>query len=991
MAPANTISIRGAREHNLKNVDLDIPRDQLVVITGPSGSGKSSLAFDTVYAEGQRKYMESLSAYARQFLDQLRKPDMESIEGLPPTIAIQQRSGGHNPRSTVATTTEIWDYLRLLFARAGTPTCWHVDENGEVCGRPITGANATQITDALQDFPEGTRMLLMAPVIRAKKGHHREVLEELQGQGVVRVRVNGTVHDLRDALREGGANPLGLARYEMHNIEAVLDRVVIKSGQRDRLADSVEACLRLGDGSLIASVENDGQWTDHPFSESFACELHPECSLPELEPRMFSFNSPFGACPVCEGLGRMLEYDEELVVPDPSVGYAEAIEPWRKNGPRMNRWYARMMRKFCDACGLDRHLPYSELPDKVREVLMHGGDIGNIAWPGVIPSLKSRHDETESDAVKERLQGYMRSTPCKACGGQRLKPASLGVRLGADGPNIAEVAAMSIVDAVAYFDNLTLGEEGDRIAAPILKEVKARLGFMQSVGLGYLTLDRASNTLSGGEAQRIRLATQVGSGLVGCCYVLDEPTIGLHQRDNERLLQTLRHLTDIGNTVVVVEHDEDTIRAADHLVDIGPAAGVHGGTVVAEGTPAQVTKNKNSLTGDYLSGRRGLPTPEDRRPLNQKSALVVKNARGNNLQGIDATFPLGGLVCVTGVSGSGKSTLVNQILLRAVRRHLGGREHPLAHDRVNGLSKIDRLVEVDQSPIGRTSRSNPATYTGIFDEIRKVFAKTTEARLRGYEVGRFSFNVKGGRCEACQGQGVKTVEMHFLPDVQVTCEVCQGKRYNRETLEVTYRGKTIADILEMTIEDAVSFFEAHPKILRMAECLRDVGLGYLTLGQPATTLSGGEAQRVKLAAELGRRSNVGHTLYVLDEPTTGLHFVDVERLLNVLQRLADTDASLIVIEHNLDVIRCADWVIDLGPEGGSGGGTIVGQGVPEEVAQVKGSHTGRFLGPLLKPKATTKAKRTKKVAAKTTKTATTTTKKTAKKAAKKSPRKKVKA
>ena len=605
----------------------------------------------------------------------------------------------------------------------------------------------------------------------------------------------------------------------------------------------------------------------------------------------------------------------------------------------------------------------------------------------MIPSLKSRHDETESDAVKERLQGYMRSTPCKACGGQRLKPASLGVRLGADGPNIAEVAALSIVDAVAYFDNLTLGEEGDRIAAPILKEVKARLGFMQSVGLGYLTLDRASNTLSGGEAQRIRLATQVGSGLVGCCYVLDEPTIGLHQRDNERLLQTLRHLTDIGNTVVVVEHDEDTIRAADHLVDIGPAAGVHGGTVVAEGTPGQVTKNKNSLTGDYLSGRRGLPTPEDRRPLNQKSALVVKNARGNNLQGIDATFPLGGLVCVTGVSGSGKSTLVNQILLRAVRRHLGGREHPLAHDRVNGLSKIDRLVEVDQSPIGRTSRSNPATYTGIFDEIRKVFAKTTEARLRGYEVGRFSFNVKGGRCEACQGQGVKTVEMHFLPDVQVTCEVCQGKRYNRETLEVTYRGKTIADILEMTIEDAVSFFEAHPKILRMVECLRDVGLGYLTLGQPATTLSGGEAQRVKLAAELGRRSNVGHTLYVLDEPTTGLHFVDVERLLNVLQRLADTDASLIVIEHNLDVIRCADWVIDLGPEGGSGGGTIVGQGVPEEVAQVKGSHTGRFLGPLLKPKATTKAKRTKKVASKTTKTA----KKTAKKAAKKSPRKKVKA
>ena len=991
MAPANTISIRGAREHNLKNVDLDIPRDQLVVITGPSGSGKSSLAFDTVYAEGQRKYMESLSAYARQFLDQLRKPDMESIEGLPPTIAIQQRSGGHNPRSTVATTTEIWDYLRLLFARAGTPTCWHVDDDGEVCGRPITGANATQITDALQDFPEGTRMLLMAPVIRAKKGHHREVLEELQGQGVVRVRVNGTVHDLRDALREGGANPLGLARYEMHNIEAVLDRVVIKSGQRDRLADSVEACLRLGDGSLIASVENDGQWTDHPFSESFACELHPECSLPELEPRMFSFNSPFGACPLCEGLGRMLEYDEELVVPDPSVGYAEAIEPWRKNGPRMNRWYARMMRKFCDACGLDRHLPYSELPAKVRDVLMHGGDIGNIVWPGVIPSLKSRHDETESDAVKERLQGYMRSTPCKACGGQRLKPASLGVRLGADGPNIAEVAAMSIVDAVAYFDNLSLGEEGDRIAAPILKEVKARLGFMQSVGLGYLTLDRASNTLSGGEAQRIRLATQVGSGLVGCCYVLDEPTIGLHQRDNERLLQTLRHLTDIGNTVVVVEHDEDTIRAADHLVDIGPAAGVHGGTVVAEGTPAQVTKNKNSLTGDYLSGRRGLPTPEDRRPLNQKSALVVKNARGNNLQGIDATFPLGGLVCVTGVSGSGKSTLVNQILLRAVRRHLGGREHPLPHDRVNGLSKIDRLVEVDQSPIGRTSRSNPATYTGIFDEIRKVFAKTTEARLRGYEVGRFSFNVKGGRCEACQGQGVKTVEMHFLPDVQVTCEVCQGKRYNRETLEVTYRGKTIADILEMTIEDAVSFFEAHPKILRMAECLRDVGLGYLTLGQPATTLSGGEAQRVKLAAELGRRSNVGHTLYVLDEPTTGLHFVDVERLLNVLQRLADTDASLIVIEHNLDVIRCADWVIDLGPEGGSGGGTIVGQGVPEEVAKVKGSHTGRFLGPLLKPKATTKAKRTKKVVSKTTKTATTTTKKTAKKAAKKSPRKKVKA
>jgi excinuclease ABC subunit A len=923
-------------------------------MTGVSGSGKSSLAFDTVFAEGQRKYMESLSAYARQFLDQMQKPDVESIEGLPPTIAIEQRGGGHTPRSTVATTTEIYDYLRLLFARCGTPTCWHVDERGRTCGKPIAATAPTQIVDALLAH-DGARLMLCAPVVRGKKGFHKEVLEAFAKQGLVRARVNGTVLDVREALKAGGENPLGLGRYEKHDIEAVVDRVVARAEDRQRLAESVETALKLGEGNLLVLQERaDGTWAEHRYSERFSCPDHPECALEELEPRLFSFNSPHGACPQCAGLGHVQEFDESLVVPDPSVPWSEAVEPWRRNGPRMNMYYARALRNFGAFFKLKPSVAFDALPAKVRGYLMHGipedeRDALGGKFEGVLPNLKRRFEESESEFVKERLLAYMSATPCPACAGRRLRPAALAVKLrsGSLDASVADVTAMSIERALGLFASLTLGAMQAQVAQPILKEIDARLGFLASVGLGYLTLDRSSGTLSGGEAQRIRLATQVGSGLVGVAYVLDEPTIGLHQRDNDRLLATLRRLADIGNTVLVVEHDEDVIRAADHLVDVGPGPGRHGGRIVAQGTVAEVTANPASVTGAYLSGRRAIAVPPKRRPLRADRAVTVKGARENNLKDVDVAFPLGGLVCVTGVSGSGKSTLVTDILLKAAQRHVhGSKTVPGAHARVNGLTGIERVVEVDQSPIGRTPRSNPATYTGIFDEIRKHFAKVPEAKIRGYEPGRFSFNVKGGRCEACQGQGTVKIEMHFLPDVFVACEACKGSRYNRETLDIRFKGKSIAEVLDMTVEDAVAHFDAHPRVRGMLECLRDVGLGYMQLGQSSTTLSGGEAQRVKLATELGNASSA-QSLYVLDEPTTGLHFADVERLLSVLQRLADAGHTLVVIEHSLDVVKCADWIVDLGPEGGERGGTVVATGTPEDVARNPASHTGRYLAPIL--------------------------------------------
>ena len=953
-APTRRISIRGASEHNLKAIDLDLPRDQLLVITGVSGSGKSSLAFDTIFAEGQRKYMESLSAYARQFLDQMSKPDIESIEGLPPTIAIEQRSGGHTPRSTVATTTEIWDYLRLLYARCGTPTCWQHDGRKR-CGRTITATSATQIVEAVLDGFDGRRAMLCAPFIRSRKGHHKDVLESIQGQGFVRARVNGEVVDLREALKEGGENPLGLARYEMHDIEAVVDRIKVGDGERQRIVESIETSLAAGEGSMLLLVEeSDGTWSEHRFSERFACPDHPEYSLDALEPRLFSFNSPHGACRNCSGLGRILEFDEELVVPDRNKPVAEAIDPWRRNGKRMNIWYGRQLRKFLDNVGVDRTTPYSKVPRAARRMLLQGTTDADkkklgFSFVGVMPNLRRRIEETESEKVRERLSGYTTETDCPSCKGARLRDASLGVlvRSGDQESNIAELASMTIGDAIRFLDSIRLGKENASIAEPVLREIRSRLGFLESVGLGYLTLNRSSSTLSGGEAQRIRLATQVGSGLVGVCYVLDEPTIGLHARDNDRLIGTLRHLSDIGNSVIVVEHDEAMMQAADQILDIGPGPGRHGGTVVSQGTIEEVRNDPKSLTGAFLSGRERIEVPDERRVLDASDAVVVKGAAEHNLKEVDVTFPLGGILCVTGVSGSGKSTLVNEILLRGAQRTITGtRVVPGRHKSISGLKSIDRVVQVDQSPIGRTPRSNPATYTGIFDDIRKLFAQATESKIRGYQPGRFSFNVKGGRCESCQGQGVRRIEMHFLPDVFVTCDACKGLRYNRETLEVKYRGMTIADVLEMTVDDAVEFFEAHRRSHRMLECLRDVGLGYLQLGQPSTTLSGGEAQRVKLASELGTASH-GHTLYILDEPTTGLHFADIRRLLDVMQRLADNDNTLVVIEHNLDVVKCADWIIDLGPEGGDGGGTIVAEGTPEDVVEVEGSHTGRFLAPLL--------------------------------------------
>ncbi|MCC7146671.1 MAG: excinuclease ABC subunit UvrA [Phycisphaeraceae bacterium] len=975
----NSISIRGAREHNLQGIDVNIPRDRLVVITGLSGSGKSSLAFDTLYAEGQRKYVESLSAYARQFLDQLQKPNIESIEGLPPTIAIEQRSASHNPRSTVATTTEIYDYLRLLFARVGRPHCWHTDEKGKACGREIVGQSATQIIDRVAASAAGTKLMVLSPLVRGKKGHHKEIFEAMVRQGFVRARLDGQILDLRELK---GQSPLKTQtqRFQAHDIEAVVDRLVVpavasgkaKAGEEDsyqafkgRLAESIELALKLAEGLVVISRQEGEAWVDQVFSEKFACPVHPECSLEELEPRLFSFNSPHGACPACGGLGTILEFDEELIVPDPRATLAEgAIEPWRTNGRQMNIYYNRLMRKFGKVFGVDLDTPFDKLAKKERRLLMYGSSGGEEGgyrahFEGVIPNLQRRWQNTDSEFVKERLHQYQSEAACETCGGARLRKEAMYVFIEAEGlgealagksgtaanarVNIRDVTAMTIEQAIGFFERIKLTSEQRQIAAPIIKELRSRLGFMISVGLNYLTLNRTTGSLSGGESQRIRLATQVGSGLVGCCYVLDEPTIGLHQRDNQRLISTLRHLTDIGNTVVVVEHDEDTIRAADYVIDMGPGPGRHGGQIVAEGTLEEVLRHPDSLTAKYLRAEMEIATPAQRRKLDHKNQVMVVGARENNLKSISAAFPLGGIVCVTGVSGSGKSTLVNQILLRAARRELtGAREKPGAHERVTGLKGIDRVIEVDQSPIGRTPRSNPATYTGAFDLIRALFTQTKEAKIRGYKPGRFSFNVKGGRCEACQGQGTKKIEMHFLPDVFVTCEECRGTRYNRQTLEVHYKGKSIADVLDMTVEEALGFFENFPRIATLLAALNDVGLSYVQLGQSSTTLSGGEAQRVKLATELGKRPT-GHTLYVLDEPTTGLHFADIDKLLSVLGRLADQGNTIVVIEHNMDVIKCADWIIDLGPEGGDRGGEVVFTGTPEEIVEHKRSYTGEFL------------------------------------------------
>ena len=935
------IRITGASEHNLKNINLDIPRDKLVVITGISGSGKSSLAFDTIYAEGRRKYVESLSTYARQFLEQMQKPAISDITGLPPTIAIEQRSASSNPRSTVATTTEIYDYFRLLFARVGQPHCW-------VCGREITSQHSSQIVDSILSRPEDTKLQICAPLVRGKKGEHKDIFTGIQREGFVRVRVDGAVYDVRNV-------PV-LNKNKKHDIAAVVDRLIIKNSIRVRLADSVETALKVADGILLVLVQEphtsktnggDGKWQEVIYSEKFACPKHPQASLEELSPRLFSFNSPYGACRSCDGLGTILEFDPDLIVPDKSVSMENgAIDAWRKGGKRMNIFYNRLVKRFCKKMEISKSKPFSEIPKEFVQILMHGTTAADkkkygIAFEGVVPNLDRRWKTTTSEYVKTRLHSYLSEQPCQGCGGTRLRPEAIAVTVG--GRSIHELSALSIEKAQKFFSKLKLEEEKAIIGAAVLKEVKARLKFMVDVGLGYLTLDRTSSTLAGGEAQRIRLATQVGSGLVGVCYVLDEPTIGLHKRDNDRLLGILQRLARLGNTVIVVEHDEDIIRSADHIIDIGPAAGAHGGEVVAQGTLEDITGCEQSLTGDYLSGHKSISLPVKRRKYNLRKCIEVKEAAENNLKNIDVKFPLGVFTCVTGVSGSGKSTLVTRILLRALKRRLyHSREKPGRHKNILGITQIDKIIEIDQSPIGKTPRSNPATYTGVFDLIRKLFSMTREAKIRGYKPGRFSFNVKGGRCEYCRGQGTKKIEMHFLPDVYVICQSCRGTRYGPETLQVTYKGKNIAEVLEMRIDESLGFFSNFPKITRILQTLADVGMGYMQLGQSSTTLSGGEAQRVKLSAELGKAAT-GHTLYLLDEPTTGLHFADIHNLLNVLQRLCDMGNTVVVIEHNLDVIKIADYIIDLGPEGGDAGGTVVTAGAPEEIIKNKKSYTAKFL------------------------------------------------
>nr|WP_314805681.1 excinuclease ABC subunit UvrA [uncultured Selenomonas sp.] len=935
-----SIKIEGARAHNLKNINVEIPRDKLVVVTGLSGSGKSSLAFDTIYAEGQRRYVESLSAYARQFLGQMDKPDVDNIEGLSPAISIDQKTTSHNPRSTVGTVTEVYDYLRLLYARAGRPHC-------PSCGKPIAQQSVDQMVDAIMTQPEGTKLLIMAQLVRGKKGEHRKILDQIRRDGYVRVRIDGELRDLGEEI--------ALEKQKKHTIEIVVDRLVVRAGMESRLTDSLETALRAGGGVVYVQVV-DGELL--MFSENFACV---DCgiSLPEIAPRMFSFNSPFGACPVCTGLGSHKEFDEELVVPDPTLSVADGVfAPLSKNP---NSYGMRAITALLRAHDYDEHTQWNRMDKKMQKLLLYGSDeeisfqytnmFGeekeyNVPYEGVLPTLARRYRETDSEEMRESYEDYMTETPCTACHGARLKPETLAVTIG--GKSIADLTALTIREADAFLAEAEkdFSPREAKIAVEILKEIHARLNFLLDVGLDYLTLSRAAGTLSGGEAQRIRLATQIGSGLMGVLYILDEPSIGLHQRDNNRLLATLRHLRDLGNTLIVVEHDEDTMHAADHIIDIGPGAGEHGGEVVAEGTAAEIMKNPASITGQYLARKKFIPVPETRRRGNG-NFLEIVGAAENNLKNINVKFPLGTLTLVTGVSGSGKSTLVNEILYRGVASRLyRAKGKPGKHRKIKGLEHIDKVINIDQQPIGRTPRSNPATYTGVFDAIRDLFSQVSESRMRGYKAGRFSFNVKGGRCEACRGDGILKIEMQFLPDVYVPCEVCKGARYNRETLEVHYKGKTIAEVLDMTIDEAVDFFQNVPRIARKLEIIRDVGLGYIRLGQPATTLSGGEAQRVKLATELSKRST-GKTLYILDEPTTGLHAADIHKLLVILQRLVDGGDTVVVIEHNLDVIKAADYVIDLGPEGGVRGGTIVAKGTPEQIVEVAASYTGQFLKPLL--------------------------------------------
>ncbi|MGB9866371.1 MAG: excinuclease ABC subunit UvrA [Bacillota bacterium] len=936
------IIIKGARQHNLKNIDVVIPRGKLVVITGLSGSGKSSLAIDTLYAEGQRRYVESLSAYARQFLGQMDKPDVDFVEGLSPAICIDQRSGSKNPRSTVGTVTEIYDYLRLLYARIGHPHCF-------VCGRPISRMDVDQMVDKIESLPPGTKIMVLAPLVRGRKGEHEKAFEDIRKAGYLRARVDGQVVEVDTR------NPLRLDKNKKHTIEAVVDRILLKAGARSRLSEAVEAATRLSGGLVVVAPEG-GE--DIVFSSNLAC---PDCgvSMPELSPRMFSFNSPYGACPECDGLGFRMVVDEEKVLPDKSKSIAEgAVVPWAK--PTTD-YYNQLLLAVCEYFDIDIYKPVAELSSEQLKIILHGSGEHRIpfnfvsrygrsssSWvkfEGVVGVLQRHYAESTSDAVREEIEEYMSSLECPACHGARLKPESLAVKVG--GLSISELTAMSVARAREFLMNLQLDPKERLIARQILSELDKRLGFLVDVGLDYLTLDRSAGTLAGGEAQRIHLATQIGSGLVGVLYVLDEPSVGLHQRDNRRLLDTLKRLRDLGNTLVVVEHDEETIREADWVIDMGPGAGEHGGRIVAVGTVEDIMQCEESITGSYLAGRRRIEVPCTRRKPGDKWLRVV-GAREHNLKDLDVSIPLGLFVCITGVSGSGKSTLVNDIIYRRLANDLNGAKlRPGEHEAIYGAEHLKRVIDIDQSPIGRTPRSNPATYTGTFDLIRQVFAQTTEAKARGYQPGRFSFNVRGGRCEACRGDGIIKIEMHFLPDVYVPCEVCKGKRYNRETLEVKYKGKNIADVLEMTVEEALEFFENIPGIRRKLQTLYDVGLGYIRLGQPATQLSGGEAQRVKLATELSHRSN-GGTLYILDEPTTGLHMEDVRRLLDVLQRLVDTGSTVLVIEHNLDVIKCADWVIDLGPEGGDAGGRVVACGTPEEVAQVPQSYTGQFLAEVLR-------------------------------------------
>jgi excinuclease ABC subunit A len=937
----DTLVIHGAREHNLRNVTLELPRDRLIVFTGLSGSGKSSLAFDTIYAEGQRRYVESLSAYARQFLGQMEKPDVDFIEGLSPAISIDQKSTSRNPRSTVGTITEVYDYLRVLFARVGHPHC-------PSCGRPIGRQTPEQIVDQVMELPEGTRFQVLAPVVRGRKGEYEKLLQDLAKKGFVRARVDGEVRELSEQIR--------LPRHYKHTIEVVVDRLVAKPDIRRRVADSIETALQLTEGIAAVAVQTHDGEDVQTFSQSLAC-TYDGLSFEELQPRNFSFNSPYGACPTCDGLGTRLEVDAELVIPDPDLSIDEgAIAPWA--GSRLEYW-ERVLQAVAEAHGFTTGTPWRKLPKKSRDVILNGSDAeiyvryknryGRIrsyytTYEGVLPVVERRHAETDSESQRDKLEQFMREIPCRACGGARLKPETLAVRIG--GINIAQLTERSIRDTLAFFDEVELSEREHMIAERLVKEIRSRLGFLVDVGLDYLTLNRTSGTLAGGEAQRIRLATQIGSGLVGVLYILDEPSIGLHQRDNRRLIDTLIRLRDLGNTLIVVEHDEATIQAADHLVDIGPGAGEHGGEIVYSGELKGLLEAEGSITGAFLSGRRVIPTPEVRRTPGDRW-LKVLGAREHNLKDIDLQIPLGLFVCVTGVSGSGKSTLVQEVLLRALMQKVyRSRVLPGRHRKLVGWEQVDKVIDIDQSPIGRTPRSNPATYTGVFDHVRTLFSQVPEARVRGYKPGRFSFNVRGGRCENCAGDGQIKIEMHFLPDVYVTCEVCKGHRYNRETLEVKYKHRSIADVLEMSVDEALAFFQNIPVIKRHLQTLSDVGLGYVKLGQPAPTLSGGEAQRIKLAGELQKRAT-GNTLYVLDEPTTGLHFEDIRKLLAVLQRLVSAGNTALVIEHNLDVVKTADWIVDLGPEGGDAGGQVVVAGPPEHVAAHPDSHTGRFLSEVL--------------------------------------------